>query len=70
MNAVDGQGQAINYDIQIQGQTKGPPPSADLRYEDEDTISPSTLICAVRKGLLGIYYFHIPPNEPKKLALR
>ena len=29
---------------------KGHPPSADLRYGDEDTISPSTLIFAARKG--------------------
>ena len=29
---------------------KGHPPSADLRYGDEDTISPSTLIFAARKS--------------------
>ena len=31
------------------------PPSADLRYREEGNISPSTLICAAIKGLLGIY---------------
>ena len=29
---------------------KGHPPSADLRYGEKDTFSPSTLIFATRKG--------------------
>ena len=49
---------------------KGRPPSADLRYEDEDIISPSTLIFAATKGYLGIYTLYIIPDVPKKLALR
>ena len=32
------------------GFVKGHPPSADLRYGEEDSISPSTLIFATRKG--------------------
>ena len=43
---------------------KGHPPSADLRYGDEDAISPSTLIFAARTQ--DIY---IPPDVPKTLAL-
>ena len=49
---------------------KGHPPSADLRYGDEDTISPSTLIFAARKGYIRIYTLYILPEVPKKLALR
>ena len=49
---------------------KGHPPSADLRYGDEDTISPSILIFAARKDYLGIYTLYILPDVPKKLALR
>ena len=49
---------------------KGHRPSADLRYKDEDTISPSNLILAARKGSVGIFTLLIPPDVPKKLALR
>ena len=35
----------------------------ELRYGDEDSISPSTLIFAATKGLLGIYTLHIPPPK-------
>ena len=38
------------------------PAFADLRYEKEDSISPSTLIFAATKGLLGIYTLHVPPE--------
>ena len=48
---------------------KGHPPSEDLRYGEEDTISRSTLIFAARKGLLWIYTLYITPDVPKKLAL-
>ena len=48
----------------------GHPPSADLRYGEKDSISPSTLIPAAIKGLLRIYTLFIPPDVPKKLALR
>ena len=34
----------------IVGGHKGHPPSADLRYGEEDRISPSTLIVAALKG--------------------
>ena len=37
-------------DILIKTSYKGHPPSADLRYGEEDSISPSTLICAAIKG--------------------
>ena len=33
---------------------------ADLRYEEEDNISPSTLSPTATKGKLGIYTLHIP----------
>ena len=46
------------------------PLSADLRYGEEDSSSPSTLIFSAIKGLLGIYTLYIPPDVPKKLALR
>ena len=49
---------------------KGHPPSADLRYEEKDSISPSTLIFAAIKSKLGIYTLHIHPDVPKNLALR
>ena len=39
----------------------GHPHSADLRYWDEDTISPSTLIFTVRKGSFRIYILFISP---------
>ena len=45
------------------------PPSADLRYGEEDSINPTTLIFDATKGLLGIYTLHIPPDLPEKLAL-
>ena len=35
---------------------------ADLRYGGKDIISPSTLIFAAIKGLLGTYTLHIPPK--------
>ena len=47
-----------------------PPPSADLRYGEEDSISSSTLSLTSIKGLLGISTLYIPPDLPKKLALR
>ena len=43
---------------------------ADLRYGEEDSFSPSILIFAVTKGLLGKYNLHIPPEVLLKLALR
>ena len=49
---------------------KGHSSSADLRYDEEDRISPTTLIFAATKGLLRKYTLHIPPDGPKKLALR
>ena len=49
---------------------KGHPPSADLRYEGEDSISPSTLVYAAITGVLGIYTLYIPPDVTKKLVLR
>ena len=49
---------------------KGNRAFADLRYGEEDSISPRTLIVAATKGLLGIYTLHIPPKVLKKLALR
>ena len=36
--------------VNNQGPDKGHPPSADLRYGEEDSISPSTLIVAAIKG--------------------
>ena len=54
----------------LQKNVKGHPPSADLRYGEDDSISTSTLICAARKGSLGIYTLFVPPDVPKKLALR
>ena len=53
---------------------KGHPPSADLRYGDEDTISPSTLISAARKGYLRIIHSLYSPwctqeNSPDKAQL-
>ena len=39
---------------------KGHRSFADLRYGKEDSISPTTLIFAVTKGLLGIYTLYIP----------
>ena len=50
--------------------SKGHPPSANLRYGKEDSISSSTLIFAAIKGLLKMYILYIPPDVPKKLALR
>ena len=50
--------------------TKGHTPSADLRCGGKDSISPSTLVLAAKKGLLGMNTLYIPPNLPKKLALR
>ncbi len=50
--------------------SKGHPPSADLIYGDKDTISPSILIFAARKGYLGIYTLYTLPDVHKKLALR
>ena len=38
------------FRVQAMPHTKGHPPSADLRYGEEDSISPSTLIFAARKG--------------------
>ena len=35
---------------------------ADLRYGEEDSVSPSTHIFAATKGYLGIYTLHIPPE--------
>ena len=32
------------------GSQKGHPPSSDLRYGEEDSISPSTLVLAAIKG--------------------
>ena len=49
---------------------KGHPLSADLRYGEDDSISPSTLFFAAIKGLLWIFTLCIPPDVPKKLALR
>ena len=49
---------------------KGHPPSADLRYRKEDSISHSTLILAPIKGQLGVYTRYISSDVPKKLALR
>ena len=49
---------------------KGHPPSADLRYGEEDSISPSKLVLAAIKGYFGKYTLYIPPDLPKKLALR
>ena len=50
--------------------SKGHPPSADLRYGEEDSIKPSTLIVAAIKSKLGIYTLHIHTDIPKLLALR
>ena len=50
--------------------SKRHPPSADMIYGDDDTISSSTLIFAARKGYLGIYALYILPDVPKKLARR
>ena len=41
-----------------------------MRYGEEDSISPGTLIVASIKGKLEIYTPYIPPDVPKKLALR
>ena len=49
---------------------KGHPPLADLRYVEEESISPSTKVLAAIKGQLGIYTLYIPPDLPKKLALK
>ena len=49
---------------------KGHPPRTDLRYGEEDSISPSTLICATIKSKLRIYTLHIHSDVHKKLALR
>ena len=49
---------------------KGHPPSADLRYGEEDSISRSTLFFAAIKGLLGICTLYVLPDVPNKLALR
>ena len=40
--------------------TKGHPPSADLRYGEEDSISPSTLIFAAIESKLKTKTLHIP----------
>ena len=45
---------------------KGNPPSADLRYVEEDSISPSTLFFSAIKGSLRIYILYIPPDIPRK----
>ena len=50
--------------------TKGHAPSADLRCGGKDSISPSTLVLAAKKGLLGMNTLYITPNLPKQLALR
>ena len=50
--------------------SKGHPPSADLRYGEEDSISPSTLIVVLIKSKLRIKTIHIPLDVLKKLALR
>ena len=49
---------------------KGHPPSADLRYGEEDSISTSPLIFAAIWSKLGINTLRINPDVPKKLALR
>ena len=38
---------------------KGNRPTADLRYEEKDSI---TSIFAAKKGLLVIYTLHMPPD--------
>ena len=48
---------------------KGHPPSADLRYGEKDSISPSILIFATVKSLLEICTPYIPPDVHKKLPL-
>ena len=42
---------------------------ADLRYKEEDSISPITLIFPTTESLLGIYILPIPPEVLYKLAL-
>ena len=59
--------QIISWSVALH---KGHPPSTDLRYGDEETISPSTLIFAARKGYLRIHTLYILPDVPKNLALR
>ena len=49
---------------------KGHPPSADLRYGEEDSISPSPLIFAAIKSKLRINTLHINPDVPKKTLTR
>ena len=41
-----------------------------MRYGGKDGISPSTLVLVAIKGYLWIYILCIPPDLPKKLALR
>ena len=48
--------------------SKSHPPSEDLRYGEEDSISLSTLVLASIKGLGNILY--ISPDLHEKLALR
>ena len=52
------------------GKLKGNRTIADLRYGQEDRISPSTFIFAAIKGYFGIYTLHNPPEVLQKLALR
>ena len=48
---------------------KGNHTIADLRYGGENIISPSTLIFAPIKSLLGIYTHHMPSKVHYKLAM-
>ena len=47
---------------------KGHCPSADLRYGDKYSISPSTHIFSAIKGYLGLYILYIPPNVWKLIG--
>ena len=49
---------------------KGHPPSADLRYGQEDSISPCTLIFFCHQGLIWDIYSFYPPDVPKNVTLR
>ena len=44
---------------------KGQPPSADLRYGEDDSIGPSTLFFAAKMGYFGIFTLYIPPDLPQ-----
>ena len=53
----------------LDGLRKGHPSSANLRYSEEEIISPNTIIFAAIKSKLWIYTLHIHPDVLKELAL-